>query len=395
MKNRILKNLLFLPLVMLAIICQGQNNSSGQVKPILTADSLSSGNVKDVLTSFFQLAFNNLTGNNKELNFNSNPFAIMLKSNPVLAKDVNYYKYRALRKTNFSFGIKLDSSFRFHGFSSGIKYALIDKRDSSTSKLLFENLRNDSLGIESDKLQGELSKCAKKIPFTERKKFIADVNEFFAKNIPFNQLPNSVRDTIKNIIQEDKDSYPLISEMVEKNPSSNMMSEQRKRYDNLKNEIKNDLLWTAGVSDTTYKDQFFFSNILFKTELVKGIGKNKPGSNWEFNIQAALNLLDDTLAKGRDLKRSIFSFEPGLNWVVRNKSNDQSLLEFKFSGSYNHNFGNLYKGERKDSVTFNGTLRIRVIGDIWVPLEIRYDPKSGNVFGFINIRLNFNSLGKK
>src|SRR5215203_293069 len=118
------------------LICAGQQITASKVKTILTADSLRSGNAKDVLTSFFQLSFNRLTGPDKELNFNSNPFAIMLKSNPELAIDSDYYRYRALRKTNFGFGIKLDTSFRFNGFSSGIKYALIDQRDSSTSKLL-------------------------------------------------------------------------------------------------------------------------------------------------------------------------------------------------------------------------------------------------------------------
>lgn len=394
MKNRIAKSLFVLYLLTAAGICYGQNNSS-DVKPILTADSLASGNVKDVLTSFFQLAFNNLTGPGKELNFNSNPFAIMLKSNPGLAKDTYYYKYRALRKTNFSFGIKLDSSFRFNGFSSGVKYALIDQRDSSTSKLLFQNLRNNDLGIERDKLQLELVEYAKNIQnVSERKKFVADIRDFFNKDIAFNKLNDSLRAAVKKIIGDDKDSYPVISGIIENNPASNMVTEERKVYESLKNQIKDDLLWTVSVTDTTYKNQFFFSNILLKTELLKGIGKLKRGSNWEFNVQAGLNFVDDTLRKGRDLKRSILSFEPGFNWVVRNKSNDHSFLEFEFSGSYTHNFGTLYAGEKKDSLTFNGMIRIRIIDDIWIPLEIKYDPRSGNVFGFINVRVNFNGLGK-
>jgi hypothetical protein len=395
MKNRIIKSLLGLYLVTTAGICYGQNNSSEEVKPILTADSLASGNVKDILTSFFQLAFNHLTSPDKELNFNSNPFAIILKSNPGLAKDTYYYKYRALRKTNFSFGIKLDSSFRFNGFSSGVKYALIDQRDSSTSKLLFQNLRNDNLGKERDQLQLKLVEYANTIQnINEKKKFNAAIRDFFNKDTPFNNLSDSLKAAVKKIIADDKESYPVISDIIENNPSSNMVTEERKVYESLKNQIKDDLLWTIGVSDTTYKNQFFFSNILLKTELLKGIGRPKRGSNWEFNVQAGLNFADDTLRKGRDLKRSILSFEPGFNWVVRNKSNDHSFLEFEFSGSYTHNFGSLYAGGKRDSLTFNGTIRVRIIDDIWIPLEIKYDPESGNVFGFINIRANFSGLGK-
>ena len=96
----------------------------------------------------------------------------------------------------------------------------------------------------------------------------------------------------------------------------------------------------------------------------------------------------------RDLKRCIFNFEPGFNWVFRNKSNDQSFFEFKFAGSYRHNFIYLYNEEKRDNLTFNGTLRIRVIDDLWIPLEIKYDPANGNVFGFLSAKLNFTGLGK-
>ena len=68
--------------------------------------------------------------------------------------------------------------------------------------------------------------------------------------------------------------------------------------------------------------------------------------------------------------------------------------EIKFSGSYYHNFATLYANERRDSLTINGTLRVRILEDIWIPLEIKYDPKSGNVFGFLNIKANFTGLGK-
>ncbi|HVE60939.1 MAG TPA: hypothetical protein VNA26_03920, partial [Chitinophagaceae bacterium] len=212
--------------------------SSSKIKPILTADSLRSGNAKDILTSFFQLAFNKLTGPNKELNFSSNPFAILLKSDPDLAIDRSYYKYRPLRKTNFSFGIKLDTSYRFNGFSSGIKYALIDKRDSSTSKLLFENLRNDSLANEVNELQKELVDYAlKNYPvIAERRKFIAKTNDLLNRNISFNKLDTAIQRVVTQIIGEDEDAYPHIIRLVRQNPGSNIFAEQRKQYNIYRNE---------------------------------------------------------------------------------------------------------------------------------------------------------------
>ena len=189
--------------------------------------------------------------------------------------------------------------------------------------------------------------------------------------------------------------YPVLARFINANPAFNIRTAQLNRYDSLKNTIKNNLLWTVSVADTTYKDQFFFSNVVFKTQLLKGFGSMKPGSNWEYDMQAALNLLDDTLRKGRDLRRAMLTVEPGFNFVLRTKKTDHSFMEFKFSGSYIRQFGSLYATERRDSLTMNATMRIRIISDIWIPLEIKYDPRSGNFFGFLNIRMNFTTLGKQ
>jgi hypothetical protein len=106
-----------------------------------------------------------------------------------------------------------------------------------------------------------------------------------------------------------------------------------------------------------------------------------------------LQLVDDTLKAGRDLKRAVFNFEPGINLVINTKSTKKSYLELKFSGGYYHNFGTLYANEDRDRVFVNGTVRVRILNDIWIPFEVKYDPKNGNLFGFINVRANFKALG--
>jgi hypothetical protein len=374
-----------------ANLCLGQDTSSDQLKIVAMSDSLKSGNNKDILTSFYQLALNDLASPKKELNFTSNPFAIMLKSNPDLAVDKYYYKYRILRKLNFSFGLKLDSSFSFKGFSSGIKYALIDQRDSTTSKLLFTQLSQDPLVLEIHGLQRKLLAYVEEHfpgPSEEKKEFVAEMNKW--ETTPFNEIKSPLLDILLQIANENR--YDQFLKLVKSNKKVKVKDETDKTFNELKASLKQRLLWTAGISDTTYTDQFFFSNIQASTELLKGISKPKPGSNWEMDIKASVNFLDDTLISKRNLKRCIFSFEPGLNWVIRNKANDYSILEFKFSGSYYHNFNSLYASEKRDVINFNGTFRVRIIDDIWIPLEFKYDPLSGNVFGFINIKANFTGL---
>jgi hypothetical protein len=342
------------------------------------------------------LAFEHLTGPDKVLNFNSNPFAIMLKSNPGLAVDSSYYRYRALRKTNFSFGLKLDESYKFNGFTTGVKYALINQRDSSASNVLFQSLVKDNLGKEADSLKIALTRYARaNIPdIPARIRFVDSVNSFYNNSIPFNKLDTLVQRIIKEIINAGKQTYPVLTKILTAKPGFVMIKEQQKVYDSLKKIIKNNFLWTIGFSDTVKKDNSLLSNILFSTRLSKGMGSNKPGSNWEYNLLSDLHLTDDSLAAGHDLKRSFFNVETGLNWVIRNKANDQSYMELFFSGSYFHNFGTLYAKEKRENLSLNATLRIRIMNDIWIPLEIKYDPRSGNVLGFLNVRFNFNGQGK-
>jgi hypothetical protein len=392
MRYHRLKTYLGLLLLLTVTYCSGQDSSS--VKGALTADSLASGNTKDVLTSFFQLAFNRLTGPNKELDFNSNPFAVMLKSNPKLNIDTNYVRYNALRKANFGFGLKLDSSYRFNGFSSGVKYALVNKRDSSTSQRLFNEMRKDKFYSENALMNKKIVAYMRTIAdLDQRKKFNESANLFFMKDSAFNKLDPAFQQEVIALAKADSNDFPHLLNLMLNKPSYSLAKAKAAEQDSLNSLIRNDWLWTLGLSDTTYKDQFFFSNIVFNTEVVKGIGMSRPGSNFEFDFKSALNFLDDSLVQRRNLKRTLWSVEPGFNWVVRNRSTNQSWLEVQFSGSYSRNLTTLYGGEKRDSLAFNGTLRIRVFNDIWIPLEIKYDPKSGNILGFINVRFNFSSLG--
>lgn len=387
------KHILVFMVLLLCLYCRelsAQQPNKANTQRILTADSLASGNFKDVLTSFFQLAFNDLTGKNKELNFSSNPYALMLKSDPNLATDVNYQKYRHLRKLNFSVGLKMDTSFRFNGFSFGAKYALINNRDSTTSKWLFDELGNDSLNREFDTLATYLFNYIEDNNSSDA--FIAEADSLLESRVTaYSSLSQSLRHVSDSIIAAH--NLVTLQRILKENPAAILKVASEQGFKELKEELRTKGLWTVGFSDTTYKDAFVFSNILLYSQYLKGFSKQKAGSNFELDIRASLNMMDDSTRAARELKRCLFNAEAGINWVIRNKTNDYSWLEMKMSSAYQHNFGNLYAGEKRNMFTLNGILRLRIIADVWVPLEFRYDPKSGNVFGFLNVRANFNTLG--
>lgn len=372
-------------------------NTKNSLKTILSADSLSSGNLKDVLTSFFQLSFDKLTGPDKELNFSSNPYALLLKTNPSAAIDVNYPKYRYMRKLNFGFGLKLDTAYKFNGFSSGIRYAIIDERDATTSKMLFRALGSDSLSQEINTLQTSLTNyIIANFPNTspDRRKYIDLVTKLFTDSATaFNQLDITFQQMVRTVAAQN--NLTVFSRLIQSNPGVNVRTESQLFFGALKQELKKKLLWTVSLSDTTYKNEFFFSNIVLETELLKGLAKKlKPGSNWEFNTRASLNFTDDTASAGRDLKRAIFRFEPGFNWVIRAKNTETPFMELRFGGEYRHIFHGLYQNEERDFFTFNGTVRLRILNEIWIPVEFKYDPKDGNLFGLISAKFNFSLLNK-
>jgi hypothetical protein len=356
----------------------------------LTADSLASGNYKDVFKSFFQLALNKFTSDNKEIQFTSNPFAVMAKMNKDLLVDKNYLRYTHLRNLNFSFAAKLDSSYRFNGFSSGIKYALVNKRDETVSRAFVVSAFNAN--DEFNKLNNGLDQFINTIDMNDprRAKYREQKTKLFRGEINFSQLDPSLQAKMKNLA--DSNTAPHFLQLLEEDPKLNIHKASQQTYDSLKTLFQNKLLWTAGISDTTYKNQSLFSNVLLSTEMVKGIVRPSAVCNVELNIKSGYQFLDDTLRSGHDLRRQVFNIEPGLNLVLKARRTQYSWAEFKLSGSYARTVRGIYAGEKQDSLSINATLRIRVFSDIWIPLDIKYDPDSGNVFGFLNVRANFTAL---
>ena len=378
--------------LLLSVYTVSAQNQSTSLKKILSADSSASGNFKDILTNFYQLAMKNLIGDKKEINFNSNPYAILLKSNPNLAIDTNYRKYRILRKLNFGIGLNLNDAYRFNGFSSGIKYALINNRDSTTSKwLLMAALKEDS---EYTVLSQSLIKYAHdSLPATQRKAFVEKVNLLFNDvTITFEKFDFQFQRTVKKIAFAHKLTRFLT--LINTAPNTNIHAAEYAGFDKLKQSLQNKFLWTIGVSDTTYKDQFFFSNLLFSTEALKGILHPTAATNVELDLKASLNIINDTLYRNRNLHRSIFSFQPGVNWVIKNKQSQLSFFELKFSGGYDHIISGLYLNEKRDQVNFSGTIRLRITNEFWIPLQFKYDPINRRVLGFLNITTNFTGIKK-
>ncbi|OQP46866.1 hypothetical protein A4H97_04915 [Niastella yeongjuensis] len=358
--------------------------------PILTADSLATGNYKDVLNSFFQLAFDRLTSPDKTLKFTGTPFAVIAKLDTVLLVDTIYKKYRTLRNLNYSFGLRLDSSYRFNGFSAGLKYAIINKRDETVQNAFVKTVLSNAAVKQLFALNNQM---VAKIPAMPNPwPLMQEYSNFTMGLISFGALSKPLQDTMLAFAGS-SDSTRALFETLMQTPDFNMKRTTDSLYQDMKMNFNKNALWTVGVTDTTLKNQYVFANVVFHTEFIKSINKySKTKNDLELNIRSQLQLVDDTLKAGRDLGRAVFNFEPGINWVLNTKSIRKSYLELKFSGGYYHLFNRVYANEEQNQLWLNGTIRIRIFNDIWVPFEVKYDPRNGNLFGFINVRANFRAL---
>jgi hypothetical protein len=358
--------------------------------PILTADSLATGNYKDVLNSFFQLAFDRLTSPDKTLKFTGTPFAVMSKLDTVLLVDTVYKRYRTLRNLNYTFGLRLDTSYRFNGFSAGLKYAIINKRDETVQNAFVKTVLANAAVKQLFALNNQM---VAKIPAMPNPGALMQEYSNFTQGLKnFRSLSKPLQDSMLAFAGS-SDSTRALFETLMQNPNFNLKRTTDSLYQDMKMNFNKNALWTVGITDTTLKNQFVFTNVVFQTEFLKSVNKyTKTKNDLELNIRSQLQLVDDTLKAGRDLRRAVFNFEPGINWVLNTKSTRKSYLELKFSGGYYHIFNGIYANEDKNQLWFNGTVRIRIFNDIWVPFEVKYDPKNGNLFGFINVRANFRAL---
>src|SRR5688572_12827000 len=110
-----------------------------------TVNDLKTGNWQDVLSSFFQLAISDLTGESKSLSFKARLYALKLKADSTLLIDTNLVKQKFARNFQFDFALKLDTQYHFKGFQAGFTWALINKRDSIA--ISFVNTALDRLHI--------------------------------------------------------------------------------------------------------------------------------------------------------------------------------------------------------------------------------------------------------
>ena len=96
---------------------------------------------------------------------------------------------------------------------------------------------------------------------------------------------------------------------------------------------------------------------------------------------------NDTAVKKINLDRKTGSFSLGINKVLLENIRGESQMELKFSSEIPHNFS---KEATQKDLTLNLDFKYKLFQSVWLPVTISYDPKNGNLAGFLNVTMNLN-----
>jgi hypothetical protein len=351
---------------------------------IVRANSVNSGNYKDILASFFRLAVDDIVGTDKKLELTSSIFALRVKTNPSLNLDKNYIANSFSRRANISYALRLDSNYRFNGFSGGFRYAVIDKRDFTASKNFIADVRTAVKSMEEANAKvvevitaryGETNPDYTGKLLQELDKFLNNNNTTLADLDP--ELQKIITDVFGTAL-------------LPKGPYREYLD---RLYDSLVKNYAHRPLVVAGINASTYSDQVLFSNVNLFLDGTGGIYQNNSSRfNIELTGSAKMSFLDDSTTLSRDMQRSYLSGELGFNFVFRNTAKE-TCFEMKLAAADNYIVSGLYKGEDQQLFTMNSTIRVRLTEAIWIPVDIKYDPVNNNFLGMLNVTSNFDWLG--
>jgi hypothetical protein len=363
---------------------------------IETSDDLKSGNWQDVLTSFMQLAANDITGPSHTLAFKSTLFALKLKADSSLLIDKNYIKQKFARNFQFNFSIALDSSYQFSGFNGGFTWAILNKRDNSVVQFVNNPSQQFHYSLDSSVNEFYLSLRAKDANGNIIKIINKKGQQVDSISLVNQKLCVAVKDTLDGILANNrvfsilafpKEFQKFISKNIENfyERENNVLSEHIDSIGKLPlvtisgngNFDKSKGLLNGGMAELVYLQGFS------SKAYISGQGTSCE-SDFRINISTK-----DTMINSKNAMRNIWDINWGLNII--HLHNKKSILELKPYIEYENIFSGLAPTENSNNFYANADLRIRITNSLWIPLTIKYDIKKGNFLGFLNLSFNISS----
>jgi hypothetical protein len=366
-----------------ANIADSANPKKQSENIIRTANDLKTGNWQDVLSSFLQLSFSDLTGPNKALNFKTTLLALKIKADSSLLIDSNYKREQFARNFQFDFSLNLDSQYKFKGFQGGFTWAIINKRDSSVLSLAHTLVDSLFLVGQTD-IQNAFIAFQKSVSDSTGH-ILPDKKQLFAT------VKQKIQDNLRaNGFTETKDFPAEFKPFLKKTYDENI----RKANDLFNKELakmRTKPLLTLSVNSTFKNDQQAFHN--GQAQLIYLQGIKTARSSTEIDLRVSANIRDTTLVTTQ--RRADLKASGGINFSLIKTNTQKSILEFKPYFEYFAVLTTPIGDEKKNKFSANADLRLRITDNLWLPLVISYDIDKKNFLGFLNVDFNFNAFKKQ
>jgi hypothetical protein len=330
-------------------------------------------NWQDVLANFFQVGLSDFTGKNRAFNFKSSLFGLKLKTNSNLNIDTQYVKRSFDRNFQFALSLGIDSSYRLNGYSAGFTWAAINKRDLTVMRLIETSIDSiwmvGSEELSTSFVQYRFKKYSLKTPQdsadVKKVKQLVDsmtmVGQFSAEGFPPDFDITKIQKTLNGVYN----AYDLAK----------------------KNTLQKPLLTIS--FNTAFKKQASFDSLQFGFVFLQGL--TKKGKPLELDLRASLNIKDTLIQQSK--YRAVLNSSGGLNCaLITNSKTNGSILEFKPYIEYNRIFSGLLPGENRDQFLASMDFRLKVTQHVWIPIAIKYDIKTSNFLGFLNVNANLNAV---
>ena len=367
---------LFLRIFLTIIITATINKSYAQIlSNVEKANDVLSANSKDVLYNYLQLAAQNILGNNKSFDLNTSLFELKRKYNPDINLEQNFIKEKFSRNFAFNVKVNFDSVYKLNGFTGGFTYAFLNKRDKNAVQFVTKSTNAAKYAVLSrEALVDEIE------PIT-LEYLRANLNDVSGASVRLNKA-------FENLNSNQIDSIPNDIKLLFESRLKTKFETFKKAADLAYAEIKNDWLGTIAFNVSTNT----------KNKVDRGSAELifLKGNDPEFDWRTKISYYDTALQSVR--QRTVLHSKIGANFPLLTATKDNtisSVLEFKIAAEYTNVLKNALPGENDNTFMASGELRIKITKEMWLPISIKYNPKDGKFFGFLNVVFNQNVFSSK
>jgi hypothetical protein len=375
-----------------------EDQKEAEVKAVAALiNAQKTANSKDLITTFFQAGINNLLGNTHSFTLNSSFYGIDSVFRDK-SERVYYERERWLRQSSFNIALTSDSSNNITKIGGGFTFTIINKTDIKYTKFANADVKDlvDMQTLILDLKKGILSYIAVK---HQADYLNIDSNRAFTKSWT-DAVKKHDFTNLHPYIKEALGDPALVSAILRSAPTTNKADLQAAINGTLKGADLFHTLYTNIAAKYAHKPLWTFSptgvynrvtkqgEYVLASNFTVGLTSDPAKKPWEIEVKSQFKFASDTTISAVNYNNKPFTASIGVNKILIENEDKESKMEFKFFTSYDHQFGSAPKDPDMGSFFLNSTLRINVFKSLWLPVTIKYDPKSANLFGYFSITAN-------